>query len=105
MSQTMTDPEMDKNENLKNLAEFVSSASVSSALPPSTSKTGQTGEYLHTLSVQLREQLDEVERLAKERGVNDNVTSETIQAQQESLRLISQKLGLERALTFSIYRL
>ena len=58
---------------------------------------GNTGEFLSNLSVELRQQLDEVERLARERGVNnEGVTSETLEAQRESLRVISQKLGLTR---------
>ena len=36
-----------------------------------------------------------MERLAKDRGVNSDVTSETIQKQQESLKLISSRLGLK----------
>ena len=63
-------------------------------------QNSNTGEYLSNLSTELRQQLDEVERLAKDRGVNENVTSETLERQRESLRIISEKLGLERVSTF-----
>ena len=65
-------------------------------------QNSNTGEYLSNLSTELRQQLDEVERLAKDRGVNENVTSETLERQRESLRIISEKLGLERVSTFFI---
>ena len=79
---------------MRSLSQFVSSPSAP------LDQNSNTGEYLSNLSTELRQQLDEVERLAKDRGVNENVTSETLERQRESLRIISEKLGLERVSTF-----
>ena len=54
---------------------------------------------MSNLSTELRQQLDEVERLAVDRGVDNRVTSETLERQRESLRIISEKLGLSRDYT------
>ena len=55
---------------------------------------------MSNLSTELRQQLDEVERLAVDRGVDNRVTSETLERQRESLRIISEKLGLSRDYIF-----
>jgi len=56
----------------------------------------QTGEFLNGLSTALREQLDEVERLAADKGAQNNVTQDVLKEQQESLRIVTEKLGLAR---------
>ena len=80
-----------KDELLRSLSQFVSSPSTIDDKSANT-----TGEYLTTLSTELRQQLDEVERLAVDRGVKECVTKDTLERQRESLNIISAKLGLAR---------
>jgi len=89
MSQALTNDCDDKDELLRSLSQFVSSPSAP------LDENSNTGEYLSNLSTELRQQLDEVERLAVDRGVDNRVTSETLERQRESLRIISEKLGLK----------
>ena len=55
MSQAIANPNEDKDDLLRNLSQFVSSASLLE-----NEDSNQTGEYLQQLSLQLRQQLDEV---------------------------------------------
>ena len=57
MSQAIANPNEDKDDLLRNLSQFVSSASL---LENGETDSNQTGEYLQQLSLQLRQQLDEV---------------------------------------------
>lgn len=92
LSQALNNPEADRDCILKDLSEFVSSST--SSLP--TNSANDSGENsLKKLSLALKDQLDEVERLAAGKGLDNHITKDIIQAQQESLRILSQKLGLK----------
>ena len=77
---------------MRDLSAFVSSSTPSAVMADET--PAQTGEFLTGLSSALREQLDEVERLAADRGANNNVTKDVMKEQEESLRIVTEKLGL-----------
>ena len=61
MSQAIANPNEDKDDLLRNLSQFVSSASLLE-----NEDSNQTGEYLQQLSLQLRQQLDEVKNMSEE---------------------------------------
>ena len=63
MSQAIANPNEDKDDLLRNLSQFVSSASLLE-----NEDSNQTGEYLQQLSLQLRQQLDEVKNMSQ--GIN-----------------------------------
>ena len=63
MSQAIANPNEDKDDLLRNLSQFVSSASLLE-----NEDSNQTGEYLQQLSLQLRQQLDEVKSMPQ--GIN-----------------------------------
>ena len=63
MSQAIANPNEDKDDLLRNLSQFVSSASLLE-----NEDSNQTGEYLQQLSLQLRQQLDEVKNMPQ--GIN-----------------------------------
>ena len=91
----MSNPESDKDNVLRDLSAFVSSSTPTALMTNPT----QTGEFLTGLSSALREQLDEVERLAAGKGAKNNVTQDVLKEQQESLRIVTEKLGLPRVTT------
>ncbi|CAG5083535.1 Oidioi.mRNA.OKI2018_I69.PAR.g10401.t1.cds [Oikopleura dioica] len=92
LSQALNNPEADRDCILKDLSDFVSSST--SSLP--LNSTNDSGEdSLTKLSIALKDQLDEVERLAAGKGLNNHITKDIIQGQQESLRILSEKLGLK----------
>ena len=64
MSQAIANPNEDKDDLLRNLSQFVSSASLLE-----NEDSNQTGEYLQQLSLQLRQQLDEVKNMPEEHSV------------------------------------
>ena len=64
MSQAIANPNEDKDDLLRNLSQFVSSASLLE-----NEDSNQTGEYLQQLSLQLRQQLDEVKNMPEEYSV------------------------------------
>ena len=66
----MTNPDTDKDSVLRDLAAFVSSSTPNSVLNNNGEKTG---EFLTGLSTALRDQLDEVERLAADKGADNSV--------------------------------
>lgn len=67
----MTNPDTDKDSVLRDLAAFVSSSTPNAVL--SNNNDEKTGEFLTGLSTALRDQLDEVERLAADKGAENSV--------------------------------
>ena len=71
LSQAMTNPDTDKDSVLRDLAAFVSSSTPNAVL--NNNNDEKTGEFLTGLSTALRDQLDEVERLAADKGAENSV--------------------------------